>query len=158
MFGQNHVVAKVCSSAHFLEREEHKMSKKRRNHKPAFKAKVALAAIRGEQTISEIASQYQVHPNQVSSWKKIALDNLESLFAGNHSAFDQDAEKKIRELHAKIGELTVERDFFEQALSRVRPGAQGHGKQGSWSFRCSAMPTAARAAFELLLPERTSSR
>jgi len=96
------------------------MSKKRRTHKPSFKAKVALAAIRGEQTISEIASRYQVHPNQVSSWKKVALDNLESLFAGNHSAFDSDAEKKIKELHAKIGELTVERDFFEQALSRVR--------------------------------------
>ncbi len=96
------------------------MSKKRRNHKPSFKAKIALAAIRGDQTISEIASQYGVHPNQVSSWKKIALDNLEALFVGNHSAFDPDAEKKIKELHAKIGELTVERDFFEQALSRVR--------------------------------------
>jgi len=56
----------------------------------------------------------------VSSWKKIALDNLEALFTGNHSAFDADAEKKIKELHAKIGELTVERDFFEHALSRVR--------------------------------------
>ena len=96
------------------------MSKKRRNHKPSFKAKVALAAIRGDRTISEIASQYGVHPNQVSSWKKVALDNLEALFAGNHSTFDPDAEKKIKELHAKIGELTVERDFFEQALSRVR--------------------------------------
>jgi transposase-like protein len=49
------------------------MSKKRRNHKPSFKAKVALAAIRGDKTIGEIASQYQVHVNQVSSWKKIAL-------------------------------------------------------------------------------------
>ncbi len=96
------------------------MSKKRRNHKQSFKAKVVLAAIRGDQTISEIASQYGVHPNQVSSWKKIALDNLEVLFVGNHSAFDPDAEKKIKELHTKIGELTVECDFFEQALSRVR--------------------------------------
>ena len=96
------------------------MSKKRRNHKPSFKAKVALAAIREDQTISEIASEHGVHPNQVSSWKKIALDNLEALFAGKHSAFDANAEKKIKELHAKIGELTVERDFFERALSRGR--------------------------------------
>ena len=96
------------------------MSKKRRNHEPSFKAKVALAAIRGDKTISEIASQYGVHPNQVSSWKKIALDNLESLFAGNHSAFDDDSERKIKELHAKIGELTVERDFLDNALNRIR--------------------------------------
>ena len=96
------------------------MSKKRRTHKPSFKAKVALAAIRGDKTIGEIASQYQVHVNQVSSWKKIALDNLESLFAGNHSAFDDDAEHKIKELHAKIGELTVERDFLDSALNRIR--------------------------------------
>jgi len=96
------------------------MSKKRRNHQPSFKAKVALAAIRGDMTISEIASRYGVHPNQVSSWKKIALENLEALFAGKHAAFDGDAEKKIKDLHAKIGELTVERDFFEQALSRIR--------------------------------------
>jgi len=96
------------------------MSKKRRNHKPSFKAKVALAAIRGDKTIGEIASQYQVHVNQVSSWKKIALDNLESLFAGNHSVFDDDTEHKIKELHAKIGELTVERDFLDSALNRIR--------------------------------------
>jgi len=96
------------------------MSKKRRNHKPSFKAKVALAAIRGDKTIGEIASQYQVHVNQVSSWKKIALDNLESLFAGNHAAFDDDADRKIKELHAKIGELTVERDFLDSALNRIR--------------------------------------
>jgi transposase-like protein len=96
------------------------MSKKRRNHKPSFKAKVALAAIRSDKTISEIASQYGLHVNQVSSWKQIALDNLESLFAGNHSAFDDDAERKIKELHAKIGELTVERDFLDNALNRIR--------------------------------------
>jgi len=52
MFGQNRVVAKVCSSAYFMDIEEYEMSKKRRNHKPSFKAKVALAAIRGERTIS----------------------------------------------------------------------------------------------------------
>ncbi len=72
------------------------MSKKRRNHKPSFKVKVALAAIRGDQAISEITSQYGIHPNQVSSWKKTALNNLELLFADNHSAFDPDEEKRSR--------------------------------------------------------------
>lgn len=96
------------------------MSKKRRNHSPSRKAKIALAAIRGDKTISEIASEYQVHPNQVSSWKKIALDNLESLFAGNHAAFSDRHEGDIKNLHAKIGELTVERDFLSNALNRIR--------------------------------------
>ena len=96
------------------------MSKKRRNHNPSFKAKVALAAIRGDKTIAEIASQYGVHANQVSSWKKIALDNLESLFAGNHAAFSDRHEGEIKHLHAKIGELTVERDFLSNALNRIR--------------------------------------
>jgi transposase len=96
------------------------MSKNRRNHKPSFKAKVALAAIRGDKTIGEIASQYQVHVNQVSSWKKIALDNLESLFAGNHGAFSDKHDEEIKELHAKIGQLTVERDFLDSALTRIR--------------------------------------
>jgi len=96
------------------------MSKKRRNHEPSFKAKVALAAIRGDKTISEIASQFGVHPNQVSSWKKIALDNLESLFAGNHAAFSDHHDEEIKNLHAKIGELTVERDFLSNALNRIR--------------------------------------
>ena len=96
------------------------MSKKRRNHEPSFKAKVALAAIRGDQTISEVASQFGVHPNQVSSWKKIALDNLESLFAGNHTAFSDHHDEEIKNLHAKIGELTVERDFLSNALNRIR--------------------------------------
>jgi len=96
------------------------MSKKRRNHKPSFKAKVALAAIRGDKTISEIASQYGVHVNQVSCWKKIALDNLEAPFAGNHAVFSDKHDDEIKELHAKIGELTVERDFLEHALNRIR--------------------------------------
>ena len=94
------------------------MSKKRRNYSPAFKAKVALVAIRGDKTITQIANQFELHPNQVSKWKKIALDNLEPLFSGNCNAFDKEAEKTIKELHAKIGELTVEKDFFERARSQ----------------------------------------
>lgn len=96
------------------------MSKKRKNHKAAFKAKVALAAIRSEQTIVDIASQYSVHVSQVSAWKKTVLDNLEAIFEGNFSSLNQKDDVLIKDLHAKIGELTVERDFLEGALNRIR--------------------------------------
>jgi len=97
------------------------MSKKRRNHSDAFKAKVALAAIREDKTIAEISSQYGVHASQVNAWKKQVLNNLEAIFAGNYSSLSTDHQAdKIKELHAKIGELTVERDFFDRALNRIR--------------------------------------
>ena len=97
------------------------MSKKRRNHSDAFKAKVALAAIREDKTIAEISSQYGVHASQVNGWKKQVLNNLEAIFAGNYSSLSAEHHSdKIKELHAKIGELTVERDFFDRALNRIR--------------------------------------
>ena len=85
------------------------MKKPRRNHSAKFKALVALEAIRGEKTIAEIAAHREVHPNQVTAWKNQALENLEMIF-GAESSSGEDREK-IRELHAKIGELSVERDF-----------------------------------------------
>jgi len=97
------------------------MSKKRRNHSDAFKAKVALAAIREDKTIAAISSQYGVHASQINTWKKQVLNNLEAMFAGNYSALSSDKQDdKIKVLHAKIGELTVERDFFDRALNRIR--------------------------------------
>jgi len=97
------------------------MSKKRRNHNDAFKAKVALAAIREDSTVQEIASRYGVHASQVNMWKKKVLDNLEAIFAGNFSSLSSDQHAdKIKDPHAKIGELTVERDFFDRALNRIR--------------------------------------
>jgi len=97
------------------------MSKKRRNHSGAFKAKVALAAIREDKTIAEISSQYGVHASQVNTRKKQVLNNLEAIFVGNYSSLSSNKQDdKIKELHAKIGELTVERDFFDRALNRIR--------------------------------------
>lgn len=98
------------------------MKKPRRNHSAAFKAQVALEAIRGEKTVAEIAAHHEVHPNQVTSWKTQLLENAAAIFGGN--AIAEDGKERIRELHAKIGELTVERDSLERALGKF-PGLSG---------------------------------
>jgi transposase-like protein len=98
------------------------MRKPRRNHSAAFKARVALEAIRGEKTVAEIAAHHEVHPTQVTSWKNQALEHLADVFGG--AATNGDGRERIRELHEKIGELTVERDFLEGALGKF-PGPSG---------------------------------
>ncbi len=91
----------------------------RRNHSPAFKAKVALAAVRGERTLAELAEQFDIHPNQIQAWKKQLVAQAENVFgaavldAANHDQVQQ-------KLHAKIGQLTMEKDFLANAL--------GHGQ------------------------------
>jgi transposase-like protein len=98
------------------------MRKPRRNHSAKFKAQVALEAIRGEKTIAEIAAHHEVHPTQVTSWKNEVLERLAGIFGGENCGRDE--KERIRELHAKIGELTVERDFLEGALEKF-PGLSG---------------------------------
>ena len=92
------------------------MGSKRRNHSADFKAKVALAAIKGDRTVAELARQFNVHPNQVSIWKKQFVENAESVFGG--SGDKALGEKEIKDLHAKIEQLTLERDFLSKALGR----------------------------------------
>ena len=98
------------------------MRKPRRNHSAKFRAQVALEAIRGEKTIAEIAAHHEVHATQVTSWKNEVLENLAGIFGGESCGRDE--KERIRELHAKIGELTVERDFLEGALGKF-PGLSG---------------------------------
>lgn len=98
------------------------MRRPRRNHSAAFKARVALEAIRGEKTVAQIAAHHEVHPNQVTSWKSQLLENAAAIFGAE--ALASDGKERIRELHEKIGELTVERDFLSGALGRF-PGSSG---------------------------------
>jgi transposase len=89
----------------------------RRNHSPAFKAKVALEALREQETVAEIARRYRLHTNVVTNWKRQLAENVERVFEaeGSHGEAERESE-----LLQKIGELTVERDFLARGLGRLR--------------------------------------
>ena len=88
----------------------------RRTHSPAFKAQVALAAIKGEKTLSELAQQFDVHPNQISAWRTQLLEGAAGVFGATAA---EAAPVDLKELHAKIGELTLENDFLSGALGKA---------------------------------------
>ena len=90
----------------------------RRNHTPAFKAKVALAAIKGEKTVAELAQLFDVHPNQITTWKGQLLDGAAGVFGSGASGAEA-SPVDLKTLHAKIGELTLENDFLEGALGKA---------------------------------------
>ena len=95
----------------------------RRNHSAEFKAKVALATVRGDRTLSELASQFDVHPNQITQWKTQLLDRAAQLFGAGTGQAEKPVDMKV--LHAKIGELALENDFLEAALTKAGlPGAR----------------------------------
>jgi len=95
------------------------MSKRpRRNHSPAFKAKVALAAMRGEKTLAELAQQFDVHANQIAQWRSQLLEGAAGVFGSENSVAAAPA-IDVKTLHAKIGELTLANDFLEGALDKA---------------------------------------
>jgi transposase len=90
----------------------------RRNHTPAFKAKVALSAIKGDRTLAELAEQFDVHPNQITTWKAQLESGAADVF-GPGGGGSPPPTVDVKTLHAKIGELTLENDFLEGALSKA---------------------------------------
>lgn len=96
------------------------MSKqKRKQYSPAFKAKVALAALREEATTAELSSRYGVHPTMISSWKKALLEGASDIFERGQKSRKQ-ADTQVDELYRQIGQLKVERDFLAKGLSRIK--------------------------------------
>ncbi|OQA31359.1 MAG: Transposase [Betaproteobacteria bacterium ADurb.Bin341] len=89
--------------------------RKRRNHSPTFKAQVALAAMKGDRTLADLAQQFDVHPNQITDWKTQLLERAAQVFDGPKP----EAVPDLKELHAKIGQLTLENDFLESALTKA---------------------------------------
>ena len=89
----------------------------RRNHTAAFKAKVALAAVKGEKTLAELAEQFDLHPNQITQWKSQLQEGAAGVFGEVRA--EQAAPVDLKALHAKIGELTLENDFLEGALTKA---------------------------------------
>jgi transposase len=97
------------------------MSNKRKQYNPEFKAKVALEAIRGEKTASELASQYQVHPTMINNWKRQLLEGASNLFEKGSEASKANGEQQaqIDELYRQIGQLKVERDFLANRSAQL---------------------------------------
>lgn len=93
------------------------MANPRRNHKPEFKAKVALAAIKGDQSISELAGTFKVHVSQVKQWKKQLLNQVSELFTESKEK-NKTSDKQLQNLHEKIGQLTMENDFLAKVLGQ----------------------------------------
>ncbi len=90
----------------------------RRRFTGDLKARVALEALRGDRTVQEIAARHKVRPNQVSTWKRQTMEGLSAVFSNGTEQAQRDRETELRDLHAKIGELTVERDFLFKGLKR----------------------------------------
>ena len=90
----------------------------RRRFSSEFKAKVALEAIKGHETVAELATRHGLHPTQIAAWKRDAIEKLAQVFGEKNGARDQNRDAELTKLHAKIGQLVVERDFLSKAFDR----------------------------------------
>jgi transposase-like protein len=93
------------------------MRRPRRNHSAKFKSKVALAALKGDKTVAELTTQFDVHANQITEWKKQLLDQVEGVFLTRAERREAESGPSVKDLQAKIGQLTMENDFLAGALS-----------------------------------------
>ena len=94
------------------------MKQSRKKHNPAFKAKVALAALKGEETTAEIAHQFEVHPSQVRTWKRALVEGAAGIFGGDWDREKEADQALVAQLYQHIGQLKVERDFLKGRLGR----------------------------------------
>src|SRR5690348_16108420 len=124
----------------------------RRTHAPAFKAKVALAAIKGEKTLAELAQQYEVHPNQITAWKGHLVDAAAGLFGSGSAAGDAAPVVDVKTLHAKIGEL----QHTAGRSRRHRPGLHRHGPARPGHLSRHVRMAMARTSRAMTMGERSS--
>lgn len=94
--------------------------RKRKRYDDNFKARVALEAIKGERTLSEIASQYEVHPNQITQWKKQLLENVSSLFSKKKDPEIEELKRLTEELYKKIGQQDIELEFLKKKYKQIQ--------------------------------------
>ena len=135
------------------------MARKRRRFTAEFKARVALEALRERDSVQAIAARHELHPNQVTTWKRQLLEGLPEVFAGGagrKAALEHEA--KIRDLHAKIGELTVERDFFGAGSSAEPGGAGADDRAGRTAESFEAVRAAGREPVVAVLPAEGGER
>lgn len=94
------------------------MKQNRRKHNPSFKARVAMEALKGEETIAELSNRFEVHPSQIRKWKKSLAEGAAGIFGDDQNHRKKDDANLIAQLYQQIGQLKVERDFLERSLGR----------------------------------------